>query len=320
MSNPILDLTYRNYDGPLESRLWTWWSIAKMSMRLGIKKKFFWFWVSASGFYYFILSAVFYFVDSAQQSLAQNPLAAANPEASVPILFRNIVWKDQFLNALGISQMYLLILAILLGAGAIAGDNKANALLVYLSKPCTKLDYLIGKWVGLFIPLTLITLGPALLFYGYCALSFQRYGFLSQDPALFLRILAVSPVAAAFHASLILGVSSLTNQGRIAGTIYAGLYFLTNFFTQAIVVARVQSPGRADNPLLTNLFYASVDGVIQAVYKLIFNTRGSSLVNGAVRVQPPDVPSPVYIFIYFGLMAAFLALAWSRIRAVEVVG
>lgn len=322
MSNPILDLTYRNYDGPLQQKLFTWWAIAKMSMKLGIKKKFFWLMVSLSAYYYFILSAVFYFVDVAQQSLPQGPMGG-NPMAAdpVPLIFRNLVWKDQFLNALAGSQLVLFIITLMIGAGSIAGDNKANALLVYLSKPCTKRDYLVGKWFGIFIPLTLITMLPTLVFYGYCALSFQRYGFISQDPMLFLKLLAVSPVAAAFHASLMLGISSLTNQGRIAGTIYAGAFFLTNFFTQAIVVARVSAPGRADSTLLTNLFYCSVDGIIQAIYKLIMGTRGSSIINSPGQLQPPDIPSaPLFLALYFGISALSLWMAWSRVRAVEVVG
>ena len=46
-------------------------------------------------------------------------------------------------------QLFLLFIALLAGAGSIANDNRANALLVYLSKPCRKVDYLFGKWAGL---------------------------------------------------------------------------------------------------------------------------------------------------------------------------
>jgi len=45
----------------------------------------------------------------------------------------------------------ILCIALVVGAGAIAADNRSNALMVYLSKPITKGDYLLGKWMGIFL-------------------------------------------------------------------------------------------------------------------------------------------------------------------------
>ncbi|MBI3721471.1 MAG: ABC transporter permease subunit, partial [Fimbriimonas ginsengisoli] len=178
MASPIADLSYRSYDGPLLPPTMRWWVVAKSVMRLAIRKKGFWVWANLSYYWFIILAAVFYFVDV----LAPTLPGGANP------FFSRIVWKDQFLDAFSIAQMFLFIIALLIGAGAIANDNRSNALLVYLSKPCSKLDYLFGKWMAIFLILVAITGVPTLLFFVYGLLSYRHYGFISQDPALFWRL------------------------------------------------------------------------------------------------------------------------------------
>jgi ABC-2 type transport system permease protein len=312
--SPIADLTYRSYDGPLYAPAYRWWPIAKMSMRLSIKKKGFWGWAIMSGWWYIILAAIFYFADAFSQNIG-------GPKA----FFSGVVWKDQFLDGFSRAQLFYLILALLMGVGAIANDNRANALLVYLSKPCTKTDYLIGKWFGIFIPLACVVAAPTLLFYGYCAMSYRSYGFISQDPWLILKLLAIVPIPAAFHASVALGISSLFNQGRLAGAVYSGIYFMTSFITVALGVARTvaMSQHREASKLVETFFYFAVDGIQIALAKMVLGTPGSVLFANVNRRQPapPGIPSvPLFVALYFGICFLALGVAWSRIRAVEVVG
>ena len=42
-SSPIADLSYRNYDGPLEPPISRWWPIARVGILKAFKNK--WFWV-----------------------------------------------------------------------------------------------------------------------------------------------------------------------------------------------------------------------------------------------------------------------------------
>lgn len=324
-ATPILDLTYRNYDGPLEPPINRWWAIAKMSIGLSTKKKGFWVWASASCIWYLILLVIFYFVD--QNSQAGATLGQQNP------FFKNIIWKDQFLNAFSVSQLFFFILALLLGAGAVANDNRANALLVYLSKPCSKMDYVIGKWLGIFIPMTLVTAAPTLVFYAYCLLSYRSYGFLTQDSWLIVKLLGMILVPGFFHASASLGISSLFNQGRLAGATYAAFYFFGWFFTKMMGV--IVTTNNLNNmggepvevsPLVKSLFYCSVDGIQIAMAKIFLHSDGSPL----IAVQGPGsmqrlgvVPQPSWLLFvpaYFVICGLFVLLAWSRIRAVEVVG
>lgn len=311
MSSPIADLSYRNYDGPIEAPSFRWWVIAKMGMRLGIKKRAFWFFASLSSYFYLILATAFYFIDLISQSGA-------------PKLLAGITWKDQFLNCLNIAQLPLFILAMLIGTSSIASDNRANALLVYLSKPVSKLDYLIGKWVSIFLPLYAATAIPAIVFYGYCLLSFRSYGFASQDPWLFAKLMLILPTTAAIHASLSVGVSSLFDQPRLAGAAYAAIYFISNMFTQFVKVILITNEARGgalgeSSPLRT-LFYGSVDGLQSGLSKAVFDSAGSPAFPGSN--SGPQIPAPNG-YLMFAIIAAICAIsvatAYSRIRAVEVV-
>ena len=321
-NSPILDLSYRHYDGPLEAPVQRWWAIAKMSMRLAIKKKGFWIWSALSGYWYVILITIFYFIDV----LSQNTQA-------VEAFFAQIKWKDQFLNAFSISQLLLFIIALLIGIGSIANDNRANALLIYLSKPCSKVDYLIGKWLGIFIPIVIVTVVPTLLFFIYGMLSFRNYGFLSQDPLMIVRLLAMCLISGFFHASVCLGISSMSNQGRMAGAAYAGVYFVGLFFTKAmqIIHAVMWRPGegRQAPGLVNSLYYMSIDGTQIGMAKLVLGTDGSMLINpngpgrGPRNAFPPSIEAPsIFLigFLYFGICALALMIAWRKVRAVEVVG
>lgn len=317
-SSPIADLSYRNYDGPLNPPVNRWWAIAKMSMRLSIKKKGFWIWSVLTGAWYAILMTIFYFVDA----LASNAPTAINQQN--PIL-KNIIWKDQFLNAFGVSQLFFLILALLLGAGTIANDNRANALLVYLSKPCSKLDYVIGKWLGIFVPLTLVAAVPTLLFYVNCLLGYRSYGFVSQDPWLIVRLLGMILIPGFFHASLTLGISSLFQQGRMAGATYAGLYFFTYFFSQAMQgIYQANAGSGSPETVLNSLTYCSINGIQLAVAKIFLHTDGSQLIpapqNNPISQIQPEPSWLIFLPIYFGICGLAMLIAWSRIRAVEVVG
>jgi ABC-2 type transport system permease protein len=325
-NSPIADLSYRHYDGPLNSPVARWWSIARMTMQLAAKKRGFWGWSIFSAWWYFILLAVFWFND--------NVLAPQLNGAS-PFL-QQIIWKDQFVHAFSYSQMILMVVALLVGTGSIANDNRANALLVYLSKPCTKFDYVFGKWFGIFILISSVSLVPMLIFYLYGFLSFQEYGFWKDAPWLFLRLIVVSLMGGAFHASLSVGVSSLFNQGRLAGATYAGGYFLTYIFTQimsginsfAAFNPKAQSPA-----IVKQLFYASIDGIQIGLAKLIVGTDGSRIFPGmgggrgrngqSVDIEELIIGAPNLgwiLPIYFLLVIGGFALAWSRIKAVEVVG
>jgi len=169
-------------------------------------------------------------------------------------------------------------------------------------------------------------------------LSFQDYGFWTQAPWLFLRLIFVSIVSGALHASLSIGVSSLFNQGRLAGATYAGMYFLSYIFTGIVAGSNSMAVLNGSKPLsiVKQLFYCSIDGIQIGMAKLIIGTNGSTLFPGwgpngnrgrrnqQVAVNPNDfiigAPNAIWIVpLFFFLVATGFLIAWSRVKAVEVV-
>lgn len=310
MSSPIADLTYRSYDGPLQAPRTRWWPIAKMSMRLAIKKKGFWVTVALSGYYFMIFMAVLYFVTS-----ISGASGSAAPVTST--FFDKLVWHDQFLTAFGFSQLFLLIIALMIGSTSIASDNLANALLIYLARPITKLDYLVGKWLGVFIPISLTVIVPALVFYLYCGMAYASYGFFS-DHWLLLKIVFIGAAAGGLHASLSLGISSLFKQTGMSTAAYASVYFLSMFLS-SIVGAIYQDPSHR-SAVMRAVYYLSVEDIQIGMAKLIVGSDGSPTLFLKHEFVMPRPDMWAMLLVYFGVCIGGFLLAWSRIRAVEVIG
>jgi ABC-2 type transport system permease protein len=327
-NSPIADLTYRHYDGPLNSTAARWWSIAKMTIRAATQRRAFWGWSLFSAWWYFLLLIVYWFIDNVIPNLGGGN-GGLNP------ILSQTVWKDQFITGFSYSQMILMVITLLVGAGTIANDNKSNALLIYLSKPASKFDYIFGKWMGVFLLIFGVAVTPMLVFYGYCYMSFQEYGFWTSAPWLFLRLILVAAASGALHASLSLAISSLFNQGRVAGATYAGLYFMSYIFTQVAngFNANPAWTGEKTPWLVQQLFYCSIDGVQIGIAKLIVGTTGSrpfgAFPMGGRRNRGgegiPEIslfaPDPTWIVpVAISIIVAGFLIAWSRVKGVEVVG
>ncbi len=316
--NPIADLSYKNYDGPLKPPVARWWTIARQTIRSVIRNKWLWAMSFMCALYYLIMIAVLFVIDRIAQG---SPGGAQMQDA----FLGRLEWREQFLHGLSYAQMPLMLIALVVGAGAIANDNRANALLVYLSKPCTRFDYAFGKWIGVFLVLFAALAVPSIGFYAYGALSFRGLGFFKQDPYLLLKILAIVPLSAAFHASLVLAVSSLFKQGRIAGAVYAGIYFLGDFFTKTMGVVWAIGARRGESfDLVKSLYYTSVDGLNIGLSKAILGAKGTNVFGTpplpGFRRPPPAPPLVPMLMIVLLISVVSLAIAWRRVRAVEVVG
>lgn len=315
--SPIADLTYRNYDGPLVAPITRWWPIAKMSIRLSFKKKWYWILGIMGAYYYLIIMVILYFVTA-----NSNGVNSLTGKDQLQVMLGNSQWHDQFLYGFSLAQLILMIIAMVIGSTAVSSDTFANALLIYLSRPLTKLDYLIGKWLGIFIPIAGICLVPMLVFYLYGGMGYAKYGFYSQDHLMLPKIILISMVTGAVHASLCVGISSLFKQPRFASGTYAIFYFLTLFFTEMVSGLYISDPSNRSE-ILRNLFYSSVDGVQIGMAKLILGSNGGRPFFEGSFNNTTTVPSPdawFVLLLFFGMCAAGIYIAWMRIKPVEVVG
>jgi ABC-2 type transport system permease protein len=309
-SAPIADLSYRNYDGPLHTRAARWWIIAVSRMRYLRGRWWFWLFIALSLLPYLITMVIMYVQSQA-------------PAGARGMFTDNTVgqkYAAHFVQTLGWQSFWIFIIAIAVGAGSIAADNRSNALLVYLSKPLTKGDYLLGKWMGIFMTVFLSSFVPALIFYIYCLLSYTSDGFLRDEPWLIVRLIAACAVPGVIHASLLVGFSAWSKTPLVAGAVYAGLYLCSS--AVSLILWMVQSQGDPEKGLIVGHLSVSgiINGLTQNVFHLTYHLTGFRRKTGEFRqivIPPPNVW--IMLAIALGLIVIGVGAARARIRAVEVV-
>lgn len=341
MSSPIADLSYRTYDGPLNPPSARWWVIAKMLTLKTFRNRFYWLFVALSGWYYLVILTVIFIMQmvtaNAAEAMSNNGVGGQAIAQQIQFIDRYL-WKQQFLHGFSFGQLTFLIIALLVGAGAVANDNRANALLVYLSKPCTRRDYVVGKFFGVWIPIMTAMTVPSFFFFLYGMMSYRAHGFAMVWTA-FPLMLGAMAMAATLHTSILLGIGSMLKQGRIAGILYGTLYMITNIFTVMIWTFWLAPVGEARRaareagqsaasvvvdrpPMLQTAFYSSIDGLNIGLSKAMLGIDGGNAFGMPTDPQTV-VPSPNG-YAVFGVMLAISAfwmfVFWRRVRAVEVVG
>lgn len=310
--SPIADLTYRHYDGPLHSRTFRFWIVALAGTRQVIRKWWFWLLVLAS-FLPYVIIGFFFFLESRLGDEIQRTFLNAAPNAK---------YSTAFFQAFDWQMFWLMVIGLSVGAASIAADNKTNALQVYLAKPLTKTDYLLGKWMGVFSVVMAAALLPSLLLFAYCLLSFWSDGFVRQEPWLLLKIIAASAVTASGFASLFVGVSAWSRSPMMAGAFSAGLYFASGIVATILWAALYGRPSASpDIETAVLVQHASIGGVIKSMVWNIYHVTVRMPTPGRMFL-PTQVPPPnlsIMLMAYLAIVLGGLAAARVRIRAVEVI-
>ena len=202
----------------------------------------------------------------------------------------------EFLAWQALLAMFITIFA---GAGLVASDLRTGAILVYLSRPLTRRDYVLGKLGVLLLVNLFLTLVPGLLLYllalGLAPDLFWSWSLAWIGPAIVLYSLVVSLVIS----MIALAVSSLSRSARVAGIGFFGLLMGLEI-TRKILYAVY---GRPETALLSPL---------GGLYSL-----GVALFGLAERAL--TLPW-VYAAVVLSLVAAgCLLILRFRVRAVEIV-
>ena len=343
----IADVTYRNYDGELRTRGVRWWIVAVATMRASINKSRFGYWIPAA------LILIIYLALGIGFYITQGFRARMGAGAAMMGLDEVNSYAVTLYQCFGASSLLVFVAALLVGSNVIAADNRANALLVYLSKPLTRVDYLVGKWVGVFLQIAALTVLPSLFMFMFFATAYYSDGFLKENPSLIWRLLGVTLLLPALHTSLIIGFSSWTKSPRLAGSLYAAFYFVTFILSGTFGLILQGHDKEKTNPqtaaLVTRLH---VDGVAQGLALHLYQItpqqvsagpggrrrnrrprRNNDAAQNAAKdateaaANEPPVPSvnterpPLLPLL--GLASAMIGLpvwaAWTKVKAVEII-
>ena len=276
---PIHDQGYRRYEGRRTAQGGAWWIIARTQFLAALKYR------------PFVVLLVFSwvpFVGRAVQFYLASSIQQVSMLAATAQTFRD------FLDQQG---LFVFLVTIALG-GAIADDRRANALQLYLSKPLTRTEYIIGRLVPALGCLLGVTFLPAMLLILLQIAFSGSTTFIGQNLFLLPAIALVSFTQALLAACTILALSSLSKSRRFVSIMYAGLIFFTTAMYQVLRQITGSRAWAAISP------GDMMDVVADAVFR--------------VRANPP-VPVPVAVLVIVLLIAASFWILERRIRAVEVV-
>jgi ABC-2 type transport system permease protein len=310
-SSPIADLSYRNYDGPLITHKLRWWVITRGMLRQSVKKNGLTFAVVMAIIPYLIFGVMLYLQSRTGQMM---PGGDENQQQYVPTFF----------NAMRAQSFFLFLIALLIGTGAIASDIRANALQVYLAKPITKGDYILGKWTSTFIPIYCIAMLPALGLYLFCLLNFSGK-FWHEDPYLILKLLAATAIPAIIHSSLLLGFSAWSKTSFMTGAIYAAFFFVSGVIANIVAIIRYEHDFSSEAAVLIRSL--SLNGIIQGLVRNLYHVADRRIEQtfspmGGPSMTQVEVPLP-NVLVLLGVAVALCVLgvlaARMRVRAVEVV-
>lgn len=146
------------------------------------------------------------------------------PDLCIGGLFTLIFWLHSFL-ALGLCLVALAITAPRL----IATDRACNALTVYLSRPLTSADYLLGKLGTITGILALLWTGPLIFGWLLSMLLAPDRDFIVHAFAPFLHALEFNGIALVVLAAIALGASAIARSARATTAAWMGLWIVAGF-------------------------------------------------------------------------------------------
>ena len=277
---PIHDQGYRRYAGRRFVGGRSWWVIARAGILARVRER---------RFLALLVFAWAPFLVRAVLIYAATAYTQASFLAPTPSTFR------EFLDQQGI---FVFFITIFVGAGLIADDRRANALQIYLSKPLTRSEYIVGKLATLLTFLVAVTWLPAMLLLFLQMMFSGSLAFVRANLFLIPAITVFASVQVLVSALAMLALSSLSKNRRFVGIMYAGAVF----FTAAMFRALRQITGSGA------WVWVSPQDTLDVLAARIF------------RLPTPDaLPLPIAV----GVIAAFLAVSvWvvaRRVRGVEVV-
>lgn len=276
---PIHDQGYRRYGG-LRTRGRAWLVMFKSGV-LGMFQNRKWIVLMIASWIQFVVRGVqFYIAANFSQAQIVAPSAAT---------FRDFFDKQ---------DLFVFIVTVTLGAVLIAEDRRANALQIYLSKPLTRLEYIVGKLSVLMAFLLFITWVPAVLLLVLQVLFAGNFTFLMANAYLFPAITLYALIEVSLVSMCILALSSLSTNSRFVGILYAALIFFSDALSG---VMRAVTGG-------TSLSWIAFGNNLAQIGDLIFRVP--------LRYE---TPWPISLTVVLALIGVSALILERRVRGVEVV-
>ncbi len=245
-----------------------------------------------------------------------------------------------YTDMMAAQTFWALVMAIVVGAGEIAEDLRTGALVFYMGRPLTRLDYVLGKCTAVAVAVFLVMLLPTLLLFVIQA-SFEGTGkWLWGHAGVPFAALGTALLVAFFASGFVLGISAVARRRRWA-TVATAAVLLGLWFTAAVVAPpRAWTEGHEERQVHEAFESAKTDAEMAAARERLaisLDPLGSSSRMAQWRALSPMATlaacgrdlfgSPVprnfpwkrHWVLALGVPLALLGVLWKRVRAVEVV-
>ena len=296
---PIYDLTYRGYRGE-RAKSPSFLPVVENTIRLALRNKI------LRSIYYaagapVVVAIVFLYVRYQIEASVMAQRGRSSMRLPFAFEIENYYW---FLFSQG---MLALVLAAVVGASAIGGDRRGNALEAIFSRPITLTQYLIGRWLGLFTLVLAATLVPGFLLWCFDNAFSLDPDRLVKTLSYPCRIAAWAVVQGASVSLLVLAFSALISRAGIAMATFAAFFFLSSAFTNGVAAA-VERVSEPTAEIIRSFGFVEAH---RAVQLLIF---------GVAKRDVHLEVNPTSSCIVLSALALFcIWVLYRRVRPIEVV-
>ncbi len=207
----VFDLGYQHYEGPREGRmrarkaLWVNGMRTAIGLGRGTRAK--------------LLPALLSIIVIMTAIIIALTAAAANI-------------GDDFANHADfyrIISVVLLIFSAIIAPELLCPDRRDGVIYLYLVRPLTTTDYIIGRWLAFFtVTLVLLIVGQVILFVGLTLAVDEPLEYLKDNWLDVPRFLFAGIIIAAYTTTLPLAVSAFTTRKAFAASFVIGLFFITS--------------------------------------------------------------------------------------------
>ncbi|HTQ58118.1 MAG TPA: ABC transporter permease subunit [Bryobacteraceae bacterium] len=215
-----------------------------------------------------------------------------------------------FMNLLGWQSMMAFFLAAFIGPGQISPDLANNALPLYLSRPFSRSEYVLGKMSVLLILMSCMTWIPCLLLYVLQA-SLEGQGWFLHNLRIAGAVILGSWIWMVLISLLALALSAWVKWKPMAGGLLFGVFFVAGGFAGVINLILRTRWGNLIN----------ISHLMGAVWTSLFEQpmhRGSGAVFFRVS-RAEAIPIWCDWMALLGICAFCLYLLSRKIRGAEVV-
>ena len=281
--------SYHGYAGPVTAAWSRFTIIPRYAYRGLFKSKI----MTAFFVLCFVAPAVFLFLIYLANNFGSFARVFGVADAKSPLA----VDGEFFLTYLAIQCSLAFILTAFIGPGLISGDLANGALPLYLVRPFSRVEYVLGKMSVLLVLLSLITWVPGLILFGAQA-AMAGGGWLSQNLWIAWGIFAGAWIWILVISLLALALSAWVKWKIAAGALLLAIFFLVAGFTDAIDAVLEVHWGK-----LINVMY-----LLLTIWRELFRMHERSDISAGAA------------WIMLGLIsAACLLLLNRKLRAFEVV-